>query len=134
MEDMTGSTFTRSPIERGRRRSTGPALTLVVGTGGAPSIERDTPPWHPAHEGFTPDGAAGHGPARTVRDSEPGSPTLRSTSRGSASPDRLGVASPGSGPIDQRGMLIEHLARFLEEHAGEGVSDDPAPSGIRQIR
>jgi hypothetical protein len=31
-------------------------------------------------------------------------------------------------------MLIEHLARFLEEHAGEGVSDDPAPSGIRQIR
>ena len=131
---MTGSTFRTSPIERGRRRRTGPALTLVAGTGGVPTIERDLRPWHPAHEGFTPDGTPGPVAVRPVRVSEPGSPTLRSTSRGSATPDSEGTASPGSGPIHRRDSLIEHLARFLEDHAGEPVPDGAPTDGIRQIR
>ncbi len=127
---MTGSTFRTSPIERERRRRTGPALALVVGTGGAPTIERDVPPWHPAHEGFTPDGTPGPVPVRPVRSSEPGPPTLRHTSRGNATPDREATAAPGSGPIDRRGLVIEHLARFLEDHAG-----DAGPSaGLRRVR
>ncbi len=99
MGDMTGSTFRTSRIDRERRRGTGPSLTLVAGRGAAPTIERDTPRRHPAYEGFTPDGTPGDVPVRPVRVSEPGSPTLCSTSRGSASPGSEGTASPGSGPI-----------------------------------
>ena len=129
MDHMTGSTFRTSRIERDRRRRTGPSFTLVTG-GGAPEDERETPPWHPAQEGFTPDGTPGDLPPRTVPSSEPGTPTLRSTSRGSASPDKVGTASPGSGPIDRRAELLDLVARFLDEHAG----DDPAPTPLRLVR
>ncbi len=124
---MNGSTFTTSPIERERRRNAGPALTLVTGTGGAPTIERDPPRRHPAFEGFTPDGTPGPIPVRPVRVSEPGSPTLHRTSRGSASPDREGTASPGSGPIDRRSLVIDRLARLLDDHrGGPTASEGPA--------
>ena len=133
MEDMQRSTFRTSPIERGRRHTAGPALTLVAGTADSATTSHDVPTWHPASEDFTPDGSSAPTRLRLVQDSEPGTPALRSMSRGSASPDSDGMASPGSGPIPHRWLLIERLAQFLEETAG-----DPSPhrsdTRIRQIR
>jgi hypothetical protein len=132
MGDMHGSTFRTSRDERDRRRADRPALTLVAGTADSRTTSRVVPGWHPASEDFTPDAPPAVTRLRLVRDSEPGSPTLRSTSRGSTSPGTEGTASPGSGPIT-RGELLDHLARFLEETAG----DPPAHGAdvrIRQIR
>ncbi len=120
MEDMPGSTFRTSPTERLRRRTDGPALTLVVGTGGASrTTTRGARPVHPAQEGFTPDGVPSDARATAVQDSEPGpSPVLRA-SRGNATLDSGGRAASGSGPIDRRGQLIDLIADFLEAHAGD---------------
>ena len=129
---MQRSTFRTSPIERGNRRTAGPTLTLVAGTAGSATISRDVPAWHPASEDFAPDGSPAPTHLRLVRDSEPGTPALRSTSRGSASPDSEGTASPGSGPITDRLQLIDRVARFLEDTAGD-PSEHPADTPIRQI-
>ncbi len=133
MEDMQRSTFRTSPIERGRRRTAGPTLTLVAGTADSATTSRDVPAWHPASEGFTPDGTSATTRLRLVQDSEPGTPALRSTSRGSASPDSGGTASPGSGPIPDRLLLIARVARFLEETAGDPGAHR-ADTRIRRVR
>jgi hypothetical protein len=133
MEDMRRSTFHTSQIEQGRRRTAGPDLTLVVGTQDSVTTSRALPDWHPASEEFTPDGPPADTRLRPVQDSEPGSPTLRSTSRGSASPDSGGTASPGSGPIPDRLLLIARVARFLEETAGDPGAHR-ADTRIRRVR
>jgi hypothetical protein len=133
MEDMQRSTFHTSSIERDRRRSSGTVLTLVPGTGSSTTPSHDVPDWHPASEDFTPDEAPGATRLQLVRDSEPGSPTLRSTSRGSAIPDNAGMATPGSGPIITRGELLERITRFLEETAGEPPVDRPVHQ-VHQVR
>jgi hypothetical protein len=133
MEDMQRSTFRTSPVDRSRRRTAGPALTVVAGTAGSATISRDIPAWHPASQDFTPDGPPASTRLRLVRDSEPGTPALRSTSRGSASPDGVGMASPGSGPIPDRLQLLDRVARFLEDTAG-AVSAHRPDTRIRQIR
>ena len=133
MEDMQRSTFRTSPIERGRRRTAGPTLTLVADASDSATTSRDVPAWHPASEEFTPDGSPEATHLRLVQDSEPGTPTLRSTSRGSASPDSEGTASPGSGPIHERWLLIERIAQFLEATAGDPSVERP-DTRIRQIR
>jgi len=130
---MQGSTFRTSPIERGRRRSAGPGLTLVAGGAGPSTNSRDVPSWHPASEDFMPDGSPATARLHLVQDSEPGSPALRSTSRGSTSPDSDGMASPGSGPIPHRELLIDRIARFLEATAGDPPARGP-DIRIRQIR
>ena len=132
MEDMRRSTFHTSQIEQGRRRTAGPDLTLVVGTQDSVTTSRALPDWHPASEEFSPDGPPADTRLRPVQDSEPGSPTLRSTSRGSATPDSEGTASPGSGPITTRTMVLDHIARFLEATAGDPPAHEP-DSRIRQI-
>jgi hypothetical protein len=135
MEDMQRSTFRTSLIDRSRRRTAGPALSLVAGTTGSVTISRDVPAWHPASEDFTPDGPPAATRLRPVRDSEPGTPALRSTSRGNASPDSVGTASPGSGPISDRLQLIDRVARFLEDTAGVASAHGPDTRiRIRQIR
>ena len=133
MGDMQRSAFRTSPIERGRRHTTGPALTLVAGTADSATTSRDVPDWHPASEDFTPDGSIATVRLRLVQESEPGTPALCTTSRGSASPDSGGMASPGSGPINHRWMLIDRLERFLEETAGEPSPHRP-DARMRQIR
>ena len=130
MEDMQRSTFRTSPIERDRGRAAGTARTLVAGTATSVTTSRVLPSWHPASEGFTPDGTSATTRLRLVQDSEPGSPTLRSTSRGSASPDSVGTASPGSGPNVRRSLLLGRIAQFLEATAG----DPPAHGSDSQIR
>ena len=129
---MQRSTFRTSPIERVRRQSAGPSLRLVTGATDSATTSRDVPAWHPASEDFTPDGSSALTRLRLVQDSEPGTPALRTTSRGSASPDSMGRASPGSGPIPPRWLLIERLGQFLEETAGE--PRHRPDTRVRQIR
>ena len=133
MEDMQRSTFRPSPIGRGHRRTAGPILTLVAGAADSATTSPDVPAWHPANEDFTPEGSPAPTRLRLVQDSEPGTPALRSTSRGSASPDTEGTASPGSGPITDRLLLIDRMAQFLEATAGD-PSAHRADTRIRQIR
>lgn len=134
MGDMQGSTFRTSPTERQRRRTGGPALTLLAGSGGASRTStRDARPTHPAQEGFTPDGVPSDTRGTAVQDSEPGSSPFRSTSRGNATLDTEGLTATGSGPNDHRGLLIDLIAEFLEIHAGAGV-DPPPVTEIRHIR
>jgi hypothetical protein len=133
MEDMQRSTFHTSTIERDRRRTDGPRLTLVHGGVRTASTPHEIPGWHPASEDFTPADAAGAARLRVVRDSEPGSPILRSTSRGGTTPDSEAMAAPGSGPIPTRDELLERIARFLEATAGEASVPNPSEQ-IRQIR
>ncbi len=133
MEDMQRSTFHTSTIERDRRRSDGPVLTLVLGDASSATTPQKVPDWHPASEDFTPDDWPGTARLHLVRDSEPGSPTLRSTSRGSATPDSEGMAAPGSGPIATRDQLLERIARFLDATAGDPAEVQPSDR-IRQIR
>jgi hypothetical protein len=130
---MQRSAFRTSPIERGRRHTAGPALTLVAGPAGSATTSRDVPAWHPASEDFTPDGSPAPTRLRLVQDSEPGTPTFRDTSRGGESPDSDGMASPGSGPIPHRWLLIEQLTQFLEETAGDR-EPHRTDTRIRQIR
>ena len=131
---MPGSTFRTSPTTRLRRRTDGPALTLVRGEA---AISRttigDTRPVHPAQEGFTPDGIPSHARGTVVQDSEPGPSPSHRTSRGNATLDSEGRAASGSGPIDRRGQIIELIAGFLEEHAGDERPDAGA-TGVRQSR
>ncbi|HEX7443816.1 MAG TPA: hypothetical protein VF320_08015 [Acidimicrobiales bacterium] len=130
---MPGSTFRTSRTERLRRHADGPVLTLIQGTGGGSRTpSREPRPAHPAQEGFTPDGNRGDAPDPAVQASEPGPSPLRSTSRGSTSPDSDRMTSTGSGPIDHRGPVLDRIAEFLEAHAGD---DATAPgAGIRQTR
>jgi len=133
MGDMPGSTFRTSRTERLRRHADGPDLTLIQGTGGrSRTPSREPRPAHPAQEGFTPGGHRGDAPVPAVQASEPGPSPLRSTSRGSTSPDSDRMTSTGSGPIDHRGAVLDRIAEFLEAHAGD---DATAPdTGIRQSR
>ncbi len=124
MGDMPGSTFRTSRTERRRRRTDGPALRLVVGTGGTSRTPTgDARPAHPAQEGFTPDGIPSDARYTAVRISEPGPAPSHRTSRGNAGLDSAGRAASGSGPIDRRAELIELIAGFLEDHAGDPSSD-----------
>lgn len=117
------STFHTSRTERGRRRTDGPELTLIVGTAGTPgTTTRDPRPVHPAQEGFTPDGIASDVRGAAVQDSEPGSSPSGSTSRGRPTLDTEGRTAPGSGPIDHRGLLLGLVAEFLEAHAGDAAA------------
>jgi hypothetical protein len=128
---MPGSTFRTSPDQRLRRRTDGPALRLVVGTGtNSRTTSRDTRPAHPAQEGFTPDGIPSHQRDTAVQVSEPGPAPSRRTSRGNATLDSEGRAASGSGPIDRRAELIGLIAGFLDDHAGDGAgSGDSGASG-----
>jgi len=128
MEDMRRSTFHTSQSQRAHRRTAGPQLVLVAGTAAPATTVRALPDWHPASEEFTPDASAGDRRLRPVRDSEPGSPALRSTSRGSATPDVEGAASPGSGPNVSRDELLDRIERFLEATAGDAPARTAAPA------
>ena len=139
MGDMPGSTFRTSRTsrtsrtERRRRHADGPVLTLIPGTrgrSGTPSCE--TRPAHPAQEGFTPDGIRGDARDTAVQASEPGPSPLRSTSRGSTSPDGDGMTSTGSGPIDHRGLVLDRIAEFLEANAGGDATSAGQESGHRR--
>jgi hypothetical protein len=134
MDDMPGSTFRTSHTERTRRRTDGPALTLVEGTGGrSRTTSRDIRPAHPAQPGFMPDGIPSNARDTAVQDSEPWSPPVDRTSRGNASLDIDGMASTGSGPIDERYRLLAHIAEFLETTADDRVGAESARE-IRLIR
>ena len=134
MDDMPGSTFRTSPTERRRRRTDGPVLTLVEGTGGrSRTTSRDVRPAHPGQPDFMPDGIPSDARDTAVQDSEPWSPPVDRTSRGNASLDTDGMAPTGSGPIDERYRLLARIAEFLEAHAGEPVDAEPARQ-IRRIR
>ena len=133
MGDMHGNTFRTSPSGRQRRRTDGPALTLVMGGGGvSPTTSGDARPTHPAQEGFTPDGIPSGSRGTAVRISEPGPAPSHRTSRGNATLDSAGRAASGSGPIDRRAELIGLIAEFLDEHAGEGTGiEETKASGQR---
>ena len=134
MGDMQGSTFRTSPTERRRRRTDGPALTLIVGTGSVSHTSiRDARPTHPAQEGFTPDGVPSDSRGSAVQVSEPGSSPLAIPSRGNATLDSAGLTSTGSGPNEHRGMLLHLIAEFLEVHAGDDGDSDPVTE-VRLIR
>jgi hypothetical protein len=134
MGDMPGSTFRTSRTERFRRRTDGPALTLVRGAGGSFfTTSRDLGPVHPGQPGFTPDGVPSDARFTAVQDSEPGSPPIDRTSRGNASLDTEGTASTGSGPIDHRYLLLDRVAEFLEAYADDQV-DTEAATGIHGSR
>jgi len=133
MGDMPGSTFHASRTERLRRRTDGPALTLVRGTGGGSRTStRDVRPVHPAQPGFTPDGIPSQERAAAVQDSEPGSPPVEHLSRGNTTLDIDATASTGSGPIDSPNPDLDRVARFLEALAGD--ADGGHATGIRSIR
>jgi hypothetical protein len=120
MGDMPGSTFHASRTERLRRRSDGPALTLVRGTGGGSRTPtRDVRPAHPARPGFMPDGIPGDARGTAVQDSESGSPPVEHLSRGNATLDIDGRASTGSGPIDLRNPDLVRLVQFLQALTGD---------------
>ena len=136
MEDMPGSTFRTSRTERSRRRTDGPALTLIRGAGCSfPTTSRELGPVHPGQPGFTADGVPSDARFTAVQDSEPGSPPVDRTSRGNASPDTDGTASTGSGPIDHRYLVLDRMAEFLGAHAGveldTGEIDPGAATGSR---
>jgi hypothetical protein len=121
MGDMPGSTFHASRTERLRRRSDGPALTLVRDTGGGSGTPiRDVRPAHPGQPGFTADGVPSDTRGTAVQDSEPGSPPVEHLSRGSATLDIDGRASTGSGPINLRDPDLVRLVRLLEALTGDG--------------
>ena len=89
MGDMPGSTFHASRTEHLRRRTDGPALTLVRGTGGGSrTLTRDVRPAHPAQPGFMPDGILSGARGSVVQVSEPGSPPVEHLSRGNATLNR----------------------------------------------
>ena len=133
MGDMQGSTFHASRTVRLRRRTDGPALTLVRGTGGGSRTPtRDVRPAHPAQPGFTTDGIPSDARGTAVQDSEPGSPPVDHLSKGNTTLDTDGKASTGSGPIDLRDPVLDRIAQFLEAHAGD-AGTGPA-TGIRHIR
>ncbi|HEY4928926.1 MAG TPA: hypothetical protein VIH95_07220 [Acidimicrobiales bacterium] len=116
---MPENTFRTSRTERTRRRTDGPVLALVRGTGGSfRTTSRDVRPVHPAQPGFTPDGVPSDARFSAVHDSEPGSPPVDRTSRGNASLDTDGAASTGSGPIEHRHLVLDRMAEFLDAHAG----------------
>lgn len=117
---MQGTTFRTSPTERLRRRTDGPALTLIRGTSsGSRTSIRDDRPSHPAQDGFTPDGIPSGSRDSAVHDSEPGPSPFTTSSRGSTTLDRVKLTSTGSGPNVHRGQLIQLVAEFLEQHAGD---------------
>ena len=131
MGDMPGSTFRTSRTERIRRRTDGPALTLIRGAGGSFfTTSRDLGPVHPGQQGFTPDGVPSDARLTAVQDSEPGSPPIDRTSRGNASLDTDGTASTGSGPIDHRYLVLGRIAEFLDAHAGDEF-DTEATAEVR---
>jgi hypothetical protein len=132
MGDMPGSTFHASRTERLRRRTGGPALTLVRGTGGSHTPTRDVRPAHPAQPGFTPDDIPSDARGTAVQDSEPGSPTVEHLSRGNAALDIDGRASTGSGPINLRNPDLVRLVRLLQ--ALTDGADGGHATGIRSIR
>jgi hypothetical protein len=80
-----------------------------------------------------PDGIPSDARDTAVQDSEPWSPPVGRTSRGNASLDTDGMASTGSGPFDERYLLLARIAEFLEAHADEHVDAEPALE-IRRIR
>ena len=134
MGDMQGSTFRTSPTERLRRRTGGPALTLMMGTGTASRTPiRDARPTHPAQQGFTPDGFPSDSRGSAVQVSEPGSSPLATPSRGNTTLDTAGLTSTGSGPNEHRGMLLHLIAEFFEVHAGDDGDSDPVTE-VRLIR
>jgi hypothetical protein len=137
MGDMQGNPFRASPTERLRRRTDGPALTLIVDPIGVSRTSiRDARPPHPAREGFTPDGITSDTWGSAVHSSEPGSSPFASMSRGNTTLDTEGSTSTGSGPNDHRGLLLHLVAEFLEAHAGDDI--DPAQNTevteVRHIR
>jgi hypothetical protein len=134
MGDMQRSTFRTSPNERLRRRHDSPALTLIVGTAGVHCANiREARPTHPGQEGFTPDGIPSDSPGSAVHVSEPGSSPFITRSRGNTALDTDGLTSTGSGPNDDRGMLLRLTDEFRELQAGDDI--DTAPdTGIRLTR
>jgi hypothetical protein len=80
-----------------------------------------------------PDGIPSDARGTAVHDSEPWSPPVDRTSRGNASLDTDGMASTGSGPIDERYLLLARIAEFLEAHADEPVDAGPTHQ-IRRLR
>lgn len=108
MGDMSGSTFRTSHAMARARRTDGPVLSLIHGTGGRshptagdalPSHARAS---HPGHVGFTPDGVPSDVRVTTVHHSEPVSPNSDGLSPRPATADFGGEAATGSGPIDGR--------------------------------
>jgi len=133
MGDMPGSTFHASRTERLRRRTDGPALTLVRDTGGGSCTStRDVRPAHPAQPGFIPDGVPSDARGTAVQDSEPGSPSAEHLSRGTATLDIDGRASTGSGPINVWNPDLIRLVRLLEALA-DGADGGHVPR-IHSIR
>jgi len=117
---MQGTTFRTSPTDRMRRRTDGPTLTLIRGAdNGSRTSIRDDRPSHPAQDGFTPDGLPSDSRDSAVHDSEPGPSPFTTSSRGSSTLDQVKVTSTGSGPINYRGQLLQLVAEFLEQHAGD---------------
>ena len=134
MGDMQRSTFRTSPNERLRRRNDGPALTLIVGIAGVACTSiREARPTHPGQEGFIPDGIPSDSPGSTVHVSEPGSSPFITRSRGNTALGTDGLTSTGSGPNDDRGMLIHLPAEFRELQAVADIDTGPG-SEIRLTR
>ena len=138
MVSMPESTFRTSRTEQSRRRTDGPTLTLVRGTGGASGTRsRATPRAHPASEGFTPDGGTTPVMGPAVQSSEPDASTPSRTSRGRASSDSGRTTHSGSGPHAPRPgdsgeqALIRRLADYLEATSGEPTAD---PDGVAPYR
>jgi hypothetical protein len=113
---MHGSTFRPSGTDRARRRATGPALTLVDGTGARSSAPSSVVPRsHPGFEGFTPDEPpAGHA-GLIVHRSGPESMSDRRSSRGNTSPGVGGSVHSGPGPHVPQADLVRRIAEQLAD-------------------
>jgi len=134
MEHMPGSTFHTSRTERSRRRTDGPTLTLLEGTGGSPgTTSRVAPRHHPGYEGFTPVGRSAPRVGRAVQSSEPGAPAPFLTSRGTATPDSGEAAHPGSGPTISQEAFVRLLEAYLEAAAGDAPAET-APGRLHGVR
>ena len=140
MVSMPTSTFRTSRTEQSRRRTDGPTLTLVRGTGGAAGTRsRGAHRAHPASEGFTPDGGTTPVMGPAVQSSEPDASTPSRTSRGRASSDSGSATHSGSGPHAPRPgdtgeqALIRRLADYLEATSGEPTADPDGDATHRDL-
>jgi len=140
MVSMPESTFRTSRTEQSRRRTGGPTLTLVRGTGGAPGTRScGADRTHPACEGFTPDGGTTPATGPAVQSSEPDASTPSRTSRGRASSDSGRTTHSGSGPhAPQPGdsgelALIRRLSDHLEATSGEPAADRDGDAAYRDL-
>ena len=127
MVSMQGSAFQINQTEQSRRRTNGPTLTLIYGSGGSdtatprPLVPRVAERAHPGFEGFTPNGTTPGAPGPAIQVSEPESPSSCSTSRGNATPDNESATHSGSGPIMSSWQFAELAARYLDATAGDSV-------------